>query len=230
MNPWLAFRISIKYWTVLLGLCIGLVGCSQPATQVTLRDPTPIFTQPAFPTVDPVAEELTPTQDPIATMIIPEDSEPGNLKPLPQVLLVSPVVMWEFLEQNVGTIGFGGKVFCAYEVLASQEGVGGQVEEYQWVVCQEYYKSDGTLTKGSGISLPMVVFLQSKGETYQIASYSLPGDGEDYAKFIQGTFPERLWPQIFPSDQAQIRAYNQRAARLEAEAERRATAYFKANP
>ena len=122
------------------------------------------------------------------------------------------------------------KLFARMKVLASQEGVGGQVEEFQWVMCQEYYKADGVLTKGSGISIPMVVFLQMKGDSYQIASYSLPGDGDDYAKFIQGTFPEQLWPQIFPSDQAQIRAYNQRAARLEAEAERRAIAYFKANP
>lgn len=217
-------------WALLILLGFSLAGCTQTTFQRVPVTPWPTSAQSAVPGFDNTNENHLLTPVPSVPMNIPVETEPGNIKALPEVRYISLPAMWEYLEQNVGIAGFGGKIFCAFETLKSQEGADGQVEQYLWVLCQEYYQANGVLTKGSGISLPAAIYLLQKGENYQITSHSLPEDGENYAKSIQSVFPEDLWPWILPTDQQGIRAHNQRIARLEAELDRRASAYFKASP
>ena len=220
----------MRSWLATILLTVLLAGCSQPATEPEVNPESTATSQPATPMSKDATEITPPTFDASAPLLPSEDAEPADIKALPQALLVSPLVMQEFLEQNIGVAGFGGKVFCAYETLTSQENEAGGAEEYLWTLCQEYYKVGQDLMKGTGVSVPVAIFLKRKGDNYQIASFFLPGDGEDYAKGIQGVFPPEIWPLIFPTDQVGRNSYNQRAQRLEDVAERRAMAYFKANP
>ncbi len=63
--------------------------------------------------------------------------------------------------------GFGRRLFCGITVLGSSDD--GR-HAYLWVACQEFYRSAGTVSTGSGVSLPVRVE-RSTGEV------ATPGDG-----------------------------------------------------
>ena len=130
-----------------------------------------------------------------------------------------------YLAVNVGAVAFGGKVFCAYNVLGTQ-----QQEEittlYLWTLCQEFYQEQQQLRKGTGVSVPVSVTLENKGDSRQIIEYTIPRDGSYYGEDIKAIFPQSVWPKISPQSNQEIDEFNNYISILEASTEQEAMFFF----
>ena len=162
----------------------------------------------------------------VPTPLMPEPlAEPALM---PEKYFPPSTLLDDYLAENIGVAGFGGNVFCAYDLM----GMNLQAEKpslYLWALCQEYYIIDQDLDKGSGISVPVAIYLQKSGDGYIISAHELPVDGEGYGPSIWRLFPENLWPQIFPNQDDNYAAYNQRAERLDNATEQAAKIHFLLN-
>lgn len=118
----------------------------------------------------------------------------------------------DYLVTNIGITSFGGEAFCAYELLDAEPATEGNL--YIWALCQEYDVEHGSLTTGSGISLPVALQTQAKNDHYEIIGHLVPGDGTYYGPDVRAIFPKSSWPQIMPQDEDEINQYNSRANKL----------------
>ena len=163
--------------------------------------------------------------NPVPLQIIPTPYVETTITPAENPLSLS---LDDYLAGNVGVAGFGGVVFCAYDLMG-MDFQADQVSLYLWVLCQEYYVTDKNLDKGTGLSLPVAVYLEKGGDGYTITGHEVPLDGSEYGPSIQRLFPENLWPQIFGSEDDRYESYNQRAERLDNANEQSAKIYFLLN-
>lgn len=147
----------------------------------------------------------------------------------PQENQIDPPLQGEeiktYLANQLGEVAFGGKVFCAYEVLATEQKEK-ETALYLWVLCQEFYQDDQQLKLGTGMSLPVAVFLEHKEDHWQISEHKIPQDGLAYGEDIKTIFPESIWPKITPGTDEEINEYNHRINILETETEEAAKVYF----
>ena len=170
-------------------------------------DPAPIQTDQPDPTT-PAA----PTQAP--------ESFPGTAAPGIAELVDS------YLAGNVGSAYLGGRVFCAYDLMDYvQDARQQQTTLYLWVLCQEYLAVGDTLELGTGVSVPVVLFVNQIDGGWQIA-HRLPGDGTQYGQDVRILFPQHLWGEIFAENPQAIQRYNQRAETLERLTEQAARIYY----
>jgi len=103
----------------------------------------------------------------------------------------------KYLVDDFGKSSFGGKAFCAYKVLDIEAKDGGKyINEYLWAVCQEYYLTNDRLETGTGISLPIALFIQLDG-TYKVNSHKVPRDGSMFSYDVENIFPKRTHNEIF---------------------------------
>lgn len=130
----------------------------------------------------------------------------------------------DYLVTNIGISAFDGKVFCAYEPLNAEQGAESKI--YLWALCQEYYLEQGSLTPGSGVSLPVALQIQEKNGRYEVIDHLVPRDGTYYGPDVQATFPQSTWSQIMPQNDDEINQYNYRANELEKDTEMQARAYY----
>jgi hypothetical protein len=100
-----------------------------------------------------------------------------------------------YLTENIGKTGFGGKTFCTYKTLDIEEAKQG-VNEYLYVVCQEYYLNDGHLKAGTGTGLPVVLSLQKENQTYKVVGHKTPRDGSQNWHDIETLFPAGTHEEI----------------------------------
>lgn len=107
-------------------------------------------------------------------------------------------VINRYLNEQVMDPNFGGEVFSVYEVLQSNHETG---EIYIWAFIQEYYESDTGLESGTGMSVPMVLYVEQNEESLEIKSHTLPRDGSYYPEDIKTLFPRRIRSEIhdYPS-------------------------------
>ncbi len=129
-----------------------------------------------------------------------------------------------YLCANIGTSLHGGEVFCAYEPLDAQQRAGGEI--YLWVYCIEYYPQEGSLARGSGVSLPVALQIEEKDGRYAVTDHRVPRDGQYYGPDVRDIFPQSAWPQIMPQTDEERAQYNERARRLGEEVERRARSHY----
>jgi hypothetical protein len=129
-----------------------------------------------------------------------------------------------YLAANVGGAAFGGRVFCAYDVLATEQ-AGNITTLYLWALCLEYYREQQQLEKGAGVSLPVALTLQNQAGSLRVLEHKVPGDGKDYGKDIKAIFPQSVWSEIFPSSGKEIDDFNNRVERLENATEEKAKKY-----
>jgi hypothetical protein len=111
----------------------------------------------------------------------------------------------DYLAQNIGGAGFGGRVFCAHEVL-DVEGSGESVKEYVFAVCQEYDVRGGGLREGTGAAMPVALQLGMRDQAYQVISYQTPEDSPRYEGDVKRMFPEKTHPEIFYGDRKGVLA------------------------
>jgi hypothetical protein len=103
----------------------------------------------------------------------------------------------KYLITNFGSIGFGGVVSCRYEPLNAEQFVDDKI--YLFVICLEHYMEGDNLILGSGATLPVVLHVEQKNDTYETVDHLTPFLGE-YAEDVYEYFPESSWPQIFHDD------------------------------
>ena len=101
----------------------------------------------------------------------------------------------DYLSKELASTGFGGKSYCAYEVLGA-ESDGRKEKIYLWVLCQEYYQINQTLKQGTGSSFPLALTVQRKNDEFQVISHRKPRDGASYTKDLQVIFPDRVRTKI----------------------------------
>lgn len=126
-----------------------------------------------------------------------------------------------YLEYAMESPGFGGKMFCTYE-LYGKEPQGKKQHLYLWAFCMEYYVKQGVLREGTGVSMPVVLVSIPSCQGDLIETHYRPVDGEDYGNSIRRLFPPRYLPSIFaPGD-----AYNRRAESLQQKARKNARIHY----
>ena len=120
-----------------------------------------------------------------------------------------------YLAEEIGIAGFGGEIFCAIEYLDPPQSDDGEI--YLWALCLEFYREEGRLLEGSGISLPVALETQSVGGQFNIVSHRVPGDGSRYGPDVREIFPRGTWEQILPKTDEELNWYNLRANELQTE-------------
>jgi hypothetical protein len=126
-----------------------------------------------------------------------------------------------YLENTLESPGFGGKMFCTYE-LYGKEMKGDKQHLYLWTFCMEYYAKQGFLQEGAGVSMPVVLVSLPSCHGDLIETHFKPVDGEDYGNSIRAIFPPQYHKAIF----AWGEAYNKRAETLQRAARQNARTYY----
>lgn len=103
-----------------------------------------------------------------------------------------------FIEQKVAYKSReNGMVFEAHELYGTGE-KDGKTAAYLWSLQQEYAYEDGKLVEGTGVSLPMVVYLEKEQDgKYKVIDFKVPQDGERYAASVREMFPEQYLEKVF---------------------------------
>lgn len=91
-----------------------------------------------------------------------------------------------YIRQEVMSPNFGGEIFTAYEILASNEEKG---EIYLWALIMEYYKEGADVEQGTGMSVPMILKVDRSEGAFKVTGHTLPRDGSFYADDIKDMFP-----------------------------------------
>ncbi len=126
-----------------------------------------------------------------------------------------------YLETSLEAPGFGGKMFCTYE-LYGKEPKGNKQQLYLWAFCMEYYLKQGILQEGAGASMPVVLIAIPSSYGDLIETHFKPVDGEDYGNRIRTMFPQKYLPAIF----AEGADYNRRAETLQRKAKENARIFY----
>ena len=154
--------------------------------------------------------------------IIPKENIP-QVEQLELTIQVGDIE--NYLAANICEASFGGNVFCAYDVLATEQ-EGDITTLYLRALCLEYYQEQQSLDKGTGISVPVAVILHNRDSSLWVSEHRIPGDGIDYGKDVKVIFPQSIWPEIIPSNSDEIEDYNLRAETLENEIKEMGQIYF----
>lgn len=129
-----------------------------------------------------------------------------------------------YLTSEIGITGSNGVVFCAYDILFAEQDAH-QIVIYLWVLCQEYYQEQQILKLGTGISLPVAVFIGNENDDFSILNCRIPSD-MNYAKDIKDIFPRSVRAKFAGRNSSEIADYNKRIRNLERIAESKAQKYF----
>jgi hypothetical protein len=123
----------------------------------------------------------------------------------------------DYLSANLASTGFGGKPYCAYEVIDAE--VSAEIEKvYLWVLCQEFYRVNQTLKQGTGSSFPLALMIKRKNNEFYVVSHLRPRDGGLYAQDMQVMFSTRFRNKIRAES---IESHNQRVQKLQNEVQRK---------
>jgi len=134
--------------------------------------------------------------------------------------VMSPVN--DYLVKSIGQASFGGRVFCAYDLLGTDNRAE-QADVYVWALCAEYYLDGDTLTMGTASSLPVSIHLQASDGEYQVSGSEVPMDGMGYGASIERIFPSGAIRQMCRQS---ADCYNERAERLEDATRQQAAEYY----
>jgi hypothetical protein len=131
-------------------------------------------------------------------------------------------IIHDYLQNNIISPHFGGKVFCSYELFGN-EIQNDSIYIYLWTLCMGYYIENGNLKKGPGVSMPVALIALPSQQGYEIIEHKRPMAGEDYGESIREIFPRKYHKNIFP----ETKEYNRRANNLMKDTERQAKIYYK---
>ncbi|PWH12553.1 MAG: hypothetical protein DDG60_12650 [Anaerolineae bacterium] len=139
------------------------------------------------------------------------------MQPSFEIDTTSQEAISKYLATTFGISAYEGKVFCSYQLMGYGKEKEDRAKLYLWVECQEFYiDQERVLRAGSGINLPVVVYLLKTDTGYQIVESQRPGEGEAYANDVRELFPQNLWATIFPNpdETPPYASYNTRAEML----------------
>lgn len=148
--------------------------------------------------------------------------KPAASSPNPSVTYLAHVQ--DYLVKHIVQANFGGRVFCAYDVLGADM-LSDRADVYVWALCAEYYREGEILTMGTASSLPVAMHMQISSGGYQMVSSEVPEDGIGYGASLQRIFPEAAIERMC-HDNADC--YNERANRLEGATKQQAEEFYSA--
>lgn len=144
----------------------------------------------------------------------------------------APLGVEEYLEsqpQHFSATAYGGKSFCAYDLLETEiDATQGKAYLYLWVRCEEFYITAGRIKSGTASSLPTALVLQQIGNGYEIVDYQPHTEGYN-AEIYHAIFPESLWDEISSASESTFESRRLRFKRLEKTLQDRAKAYYLMN-
>jgi len=127
----------------------------------------------------PISPTHRPTVDAIATPALQQESHPKPQQALNYINIneiISSEMIKEFLIEKIGASAYGGKVFCAYQIIGTEQ-ENQTIKIYLWVLVQEYYVAKQSMLEGAATSEPVAVFVIMRNGTYQISGYRDAGEG-----------------------------------------------------
>ncbi|MDD7796038.1 hypothetical protein [Clostridium sp. 'White wine YQ'] len=74
------------------------------------------------------------------------------------------------VEPTAGLKSFGGKVFCDYSIVISEEKYG-EINVYLWLYSQELYVDSNKIKSGTGTIDPAVLHLKKEDNTYILKTF-----------------------------------------------------------
>jgi hypothetical protein len=120
-----------------------------------------------------------------------------------QIAEATEMAIDSYLAANVGVSAFGGKVFCAHEVL-DVESRGERVNEYVFAICQEYSVRNERLREGTGGGIPVALEMERREQAYKVIAHQVPGDSPRYAGDVKRIFPEKTHNEISEGDRKSL--------------------------
>lgn len=103
--------------------------------------------------------------------------------------------MERYLTTEVMNPNFGGDVWTSYKILDTNTT---KHEVYVWALIQEYVQEGDRFEQGSGMSVPLVLYLDDDDESFTIQGHRLPRDGSSYPTDLWTMFPVHVQLAISP--------------------------------
>lgn len=161
---------------------------TQISTQIVK---VPITTTPQTTKEVPPTPKWTPsyTETPVQIITMTPGLEVVIEKARPNVeLFVSKNYIKDFLVMNYGVTSFGGKVFCGYQPIGIGND-GKNIKLFLWITCEEYFLNEKGLNIGTGIDIPVVLFVEVRNNRYKIVNTLDAGGGYRY---LNVNFPPEI--------------------------------------
>ena len=111
-----------------------------------------------------------------------------------------------------------GREVCGTRVFGVRQ-LASRAVAYVWALCEQFRVIGGKLTKWTGVSLPVVVFLSRRGSRFVALRSVVPGDGSRYARDLRRLFPAYM--------QSVLWAWTAHSPIRESALARRARRYFR---
>lgn len=86
---------------------------------------------------------------------------------------------------DISTPYQGGKMYSAFKVFGTDSD-----KIYVWMLKHEYLKQTNELT--NGVSIPIVLYIETKGDKIEIKNHKYPKDGTEYGKTFGKLFPRNV--------------------------------------
>lgn len=100
-----------------------------------------------------------------------------------------------YLTTEVMEPNFGGDVWTTYQILDTNTT---KNEVYVWALIQEYVQEGDRFEQGSGMSVPLVLYIDEDDESFTVQGHRSPRDGSYYPTDLWTLFPVHVQLAISP--------------------------------
>jgi len=146
-----------------------------PPTLSPSLTPTPTITPTSTPS--PTLRPTTVFETPIRLLTVTPGIQVISDNARPDVeKFVSKQYIKDYLALQIGEHNFGGKVFCGYEPMGMAND-GQKIQLYLWIQCSEYYWSGDGPKEGTGMFIPVVLFVEMR-YGYKIVDFKAGSMGQ----------------------------------------------------
>ncbi|MEW9095481.1 MAG: hypothetical protein AB2417_10410 [Clostridiaceae bacterium] len=97
-------------------------------------------------------------------------------------------IIQEYLDTKTNDISSpyrGGKMYSAFRILGTDSN-----KIYVWMLKYENLKQSNELT--NGVSIPIVLYIETKGDKIEIDNHKYPKDGVEYGRSLGKLFPQNV--------------------------------------
>lgn len=120
------------------------------------------------------------------------NSTPKDFSNILKITEADEVTIQEYLDAKTNDISApyqGGKMYSAFEILGADNN-----KIYVWMLKSEYLRQTNELT--NGVSVPIVLCIEAKGDKIKIKNHKCPKDGIEYGKSLRKLFPQNVRNEI----------------------------------
>lgn len=101
-------------------------------------------------------------------------------------------IIQEYLDTRTNDISApyeGGKMYSAFKTLRTESNI-----IYVVMLKYEYLKQTDELT--NGVSTPIVLYIETKGDKIEIKNHKYPKEGMEYGKSLRKLFPQNVMDEM----------------------------------